>query len=403
MKGSSRSSSKLGKRWLFAWLAGLMWSMPLAADEQAERMLALYTEQIETLRQNKGAIHADLIEPYQSLGEIYFQQKDYAKAGGVLSTAVQLHRVNHGFFNQELIPSLDRLALTYWFLKDHDKADRVRNHIAEIKLYRRDRKGLEAILAYDDLATWYQTTSRYKKARVKLKEIINILKKNIGASATELGPYLIRIADTYKAAQIEIDPELLPQADGFGGGIEQHFYLNAYLTPAVAALKRAQAVYKQSPDDKALAMRIEIHARLGDWYIASDRPNQANNYYQFAIGALAATAGGDSLHAKLFTTPKLLRFPRLNTNIRRSVRRSETTQEVVLELTYTVTRRGHLRDLKVIAMEPPNAIRIDRAEIIRIARYRPAIADNRMVDTTQVRHVYHYNLHTGESNTAIVR
>lgn len=386
----------------------LVWFVPFcAAQDLNQQVTDKYVEQIHAITRNKGAVHPDLIEPYQSLSETYFQQKDYVKAGSILNVAIQIRRVNEGLFNQSLIPHLKQLSLIYWLNQQHNQADQLRKNISEIKLYGQDRKGLVAISAHDQLAYWYHTTYRYREARKQLKEITQILRKSLGSDTIKLAPYLIRLAETYRSEQATIDPDLLPEFNAVGSREAKLVYQSTYLSPAIVALKQAKLLYDQSDDDQSSSL-AKVSVLLGDLYMASDRPQHASTYYQDANDFLRNGEDYRATHTKFFARPKLIRFPKLSPRTRRITDsdkdvNNRTPMKVRLELSYTVTSRGRLENLKITAAQPPNTVNISRSEITRIARYRPAWSDNQLVDTHDVKHTYSYNVLTGESSSNIVQ
>lgn len=370
------------------------------AEGPDQKVLDKYAEQIQRLNSDMGKAHRDLIEPYQSLSEVYFQQEDYVNAGSMLNTAIQLRRVNDGLFNESLLPHLERLSYIYLLSQRHSQADQIRKNISEIKLYRQDRSGLGAIPAHDQMASWYHDTDRYEKARAELRTITQIIRKKLGPDALELGPYLIRIAKTYLSTQVEIDPSSLRGSTDLSNLKAEQIHHRSYLTPAISALKRTQRLYDQNAADQMLDDRAKVNALLGDCYMVSDRPQQASAYYKIADDLLRSQEGYLANQLNFFATPKLIRFPKLIPNTARHTG-DDAAKMANIEFSYTVTRLGRLANLKVNSINPPDVININRSQIARIARYRPVFSGNQLVDTHNVRHTFSYNFHTGESSSTI--
>ena len=121
-----------------------------------------------------------------------------------------------------------------------------------------------------------------------------------------------------------------------------------------------------------------------------DKPERADPLYAHGFELLSQIPNSDPV--SFFAKPKLLYMPDPGLPRRGGTGAEGESQNGFVEVAYDITSTGEVRNLATVASEPPDLMDIRVRRAVRMARYRPALADGVPIPQTGVkfRHEFRY-------------
>jgi hypothetical protein len=163
------------------------------------------------------------------------------------------------------------------------------------------------------------------------------------------------------------------------------------------ALQRAIEILRRHPD--ARRDLIETLVELGDWHQLAGHNRDALAIYREAWRELQAP---DAPASDLLSTATPLQFrPRTGAALRRTPLAQEGLHKYTIDLEYTVTARGQVKDIKVIESNASPRMQSNVIEDLRYTRHRPGFdANGEPIEERGLqyrRHVYSRRAPKGEA------
>jgi hypothetical protein len=288
-----------------------------------------------------------------------------------------VNRRNYGDNDARLLPVMERVA--HWKLKAFSKqvgkspqhflreADTIFSDavtLAEKKYGPNDPHVIDPLygvaIANYELSSYYAVLDQQAQARM----------------AVDYDPYMGDAAETAYAEERDRQMAMLAS---YGRG--------------TAAMRRLLAIYKDNPRISPAAHAAAL-IRVGDWYLAENRPDDAKNAYSQAYAVLRDSGASADMLQKVFGRPRALTAagltsPLPGSHVPELVQEPETTHKpagsptAYVLTSLTVSDRGRPYNVHVVESMPPgdNSARRRAVEQVSSMLFRPRIENGRTVET----------------------
>lgn len=276
------------------------------SDLQRSLELTKLIEELESriasIQSESGTYDPELLQPLDTLAQIYIQAQDYEAAAQLLDHQLQIHRVNSGLYAAQQIPIVESALQLQAQAGDWNSVNNSLSYLSW--LYQRDTtldaetqlQGLQTLGSWQLRALEKDARERQAYHLVELAKLdertAEIAQRRFGADNTAISPYLYNqaLSDTYIALAItltsETSQDLMLLTEGirnrsnFLGGsnvlrteadieamygskastvIERSFRKN--MNDSIERIERIKELYEQSGNAEAEAMAVMY---LGD-------------------------------------------------------------------------------------------------------------------------------------------
>lgn len=346
---------------------------------KAEAFLTAY---IRALEAAKHRYHADLVQPHILLGDAQFGQQDYAAALDSYAMAVHVSRVSDGLFTPKQVEAVYKQSETLQRLGDvKDAADREQYAFA-VLAKAHGANSLALLPGVFRLAQWQLDARNIFSARALYEQALRIHGANGQASAPEAVPALQGLVKTYRLERFP--PHETPGRDdrpdfpsvasrsGFGAtSFDAPLTINNFPV-AERALQDIIRIRQQDPNTAPMPVSEAI-LDLADWHLLWEHFKKAKTLYEHVYERLQFM---DSVDADAyFGEPRPLHLPMPNSpRPPPSAQRGKQTNGFVT-LQFDVSANGGVKNMKVVASEPPGMMDFAVRRSLRAARYRPVVVD----------------------------
>lgn len=368
---------------------------PALQEIQAQIEAQEYDYPILWLEDNVRAIeranhryHPELIQPLTLLGDAKVGKGDYDGALEAYERAVHVTRVNDGLIAASQVDIVYREANAYKAMGAYKEAND-REEYAYHVLTRSHEPYDEALLpGILHLARWYGQTQNIFSARALYQHAINVLAANGKLTDESAIPAYEGIAQTYRLERFPrlytaVEPDPISKSQ-FSPGYQDHISINNF--PAgERALQRIIQIRREDPDVEAVVLGEAI-LDLADWYLLFDKTRRANPLYEHVYSMLSEVDGFSV--ADYFAEPVLLYFPLPEEPRAPPVEHRGELQSGFVEISYTVSDTGYVRDMATIASEPKGLMDFRVRKSLRLTRYRPSIVEG--IPVTKPDHIYRH-------------
>lgn len=194
-----------------------------ASDLQRSRDLIQLIEQLEsriaTIQSESGTYDPELLQPLDSLAQVYIEAQNYEAAAQLLEHQLQIHRINSGLYSAAQIPIVESALQMQAEANDWSGVNDSLGHLAW--LYQRDTtldaetqlQGLQKLGSWRLRALEKDVRERQAYHLVELanldERVVEIAQRSFGEDSPALSPYLYKqaLADTYIALAITLSGE----------------------------------------------------------------------------------------------------------------------------------------------------------------------------------------------------
>lgn len=392
-------------------------------------------QQIETIERAQHRYHTDLIKPLTLLGDALHGAKNYPGALDAYGRAIHLTRVSSGLHSADQVEGVYREANVHRSAGDPQQANDREEYAWDVLQKTHGRYSPKLLPGIHHLAKWYDKTYNVIAARGLYMRAIRIVEANYTEQHPEMVTALHGLAQTYRTERFpptyfnnsaadfskvrannsrsEDNTAMLlnqfPRGEKALKRIVRIQQANlALLEPTIVSAtevnnteakqtdaEQTQVNPKQTitdPDALAKARQNLVAALvdLGDWYLLFDRSRIAVQYYTQA--EVINTQLGPGQTKLDFSRPQLLHFPApLDPRPPKPRFRGER-KEGVVELSYTITVRGSIANLKTVNSLPKGLMDYRVRKSMLSARYRPTFAGGVPASTQgqTYRHKFNY-------------
>lgn len=372
-----------------------------------------YTRTVSQIEASGGAWDANLVESLSALGRLQQAQGDHAAAVATLDRALHINRINSGLHTTEQIEIVEGLIESYLALQDWEKADLFHSYLFYIQQKAYGPNDPRMVPALARLGEWNLQAFeigfgdplglRLSTANILYNSAARMLSLHFGRDDDRFVPYLENIAES--AFLVASNPEIMNEIDRPQYRSSQDLLRDALQDRSAvipmgyrvgeSALMEIIAYYQETDQPVLLA---EAYTQLGDWYLLSESRRNAEEQYRNAWDLLAAVelepetspeqieaarAMRESLFSEVTPIPGYALRPRWIANY--SVERvpMESLQWGEIDLSFTVTRNGQVRDMELIG--DATGLDVDRYDRIRRElrryRFRPRLVEGEAVES----------------------
>ncbi len=372
-----------------------------------------YNDRITQIESSGGAWDSNLIESLAALGNLHQSQGEYEAAIAALDRALHISRINNGLNTSNQIELIEQLIESHLALENWESADLYHDYLFYIQEKAYGVNDPSMIPALDELGNWHVQAfrrgvgdplgMRLSTAIILFNSAARLSRELDALDDARFVAYQHSIANTaylmvsnadlmgeldrsqYRSQLDQLRDRLMEDSEFLQGGFQA----------GEQALLEVIALLTDSADSEALA---EAYINLGDWYLLAERRRRAEEQYAVAwdllvVPAETGQAAADSdqqasvapvpAFSRISIIPSFIQHGRwLNRpGLERPPLSSLQAEEV--DLSFTVTRSGLVRDIEVLSEETEeNAghfARISRE--LRRFRFRPMLVDGQMTET----------------------
>ena len=421
---------------LYQFFNGLVWlsilsSWQINAMDNPRQPIIDLGNQIEELTLDQGPFSIKLIEPVMTLAKLYLEADELESATDQLRRAQNIAHRNEGVYTPrqfEVITLLTQIALSE---ENYRAADTQQKFAFFVQSHHLDPQSPEILSTYSEMANWYMFTGQTRRARRLLEEGVE------KATSLELDPLLLAI-ELSKARRLEgtccPSKELLALVEKSSNS-DRDTLAKAYLELAdafILARKEKIAIEyfvkarEVSPrslnvDPRPILARSVITdpqaQRAEIYHLKKDRFNQRrlnrSTYEEIIEDAYAKPQwfilDGDRVHKgfivpdrnanssqdrkikELVGSPILFSIDQLNNVI--PLRLKKRMEELKIELSFTVTSGGDLKEIEVKKSTAPVKLNRLVVDSLKKAYYRPGLVNGLPITTKNVPFVQTFSLH----------
>ena len=381
--------------------------------ENREVSINEYTETIAQIEATGGAWDVNLVEALAALGNLQQAQGDHSAAVATLDRALHINRINSGLHTTEQIEIVEGLIESYIALQNWESADLYHNYLFYIQQKAYGLEDPRMVPALARLGRWNLDAFdigfgdplglRLSTANILYNAAARMLALHFGREDERFVPYLHNIAQS--AFLVATNPELMsevdrPQYRSSQDLLRDRLSERSAVIPmgfrvGESALMEVISLHEETGDAVQMA---EAYVHLGDWYLLSERRRVAEEQYGIAQRLLSdieldeeasqeqlATARSmqELLFSQVTPIPGFALQPRWLVNPRTDRPALDELQWDEVDLSFTVTRNGQVRDVEVIgeesATDSGHHERVGRE--LRRYRFRPLLVEGLAVES----------------------
>ena len=396
-----------------------------------EAALAAFSILLDEISSEKGEFAIDLVEPLMGLGRGYLATGSLDLAEETLRRAQHISHRNEGVYSPkqfEAIELLTRIALNS---NDPLEADKQQGFLFFLGVHNFD--GLEVLPVYIRYSHWFMATGQYQKARKILEEAIDmVLETSTEQDLRQLEPLRL-LAKTRRLQgsccgekSLEKVLEIISKNDTIAGDLHSEayseladaytlrgkadeaarFYLLAWeatndgtdqapkmiamsgkLNSARHPIKKSYRVEQDRFTGYSQLRRMSLEEELA----AGDKEPQQflvpldDSSYGIKVRDVMQSINTQVKTEKMIGTPFQFVLRQIENILPMSMRHEASLANISIGLDFTVTDKGTIRDVEFTRSNAPVKLNRLMEEVIKRARFRPALVDGHPVSTQNVR------------------
>lgn len=340
-------------------------------NKQYDAAIQNFGSAVEIVELTEDRLNDALINPLKGLGasQLAIGRPDQARQ--TFERAAHITRVNDGPHNIDQVEILESIVETFIRMGDPKSAREIldRIHIINVKFFEEDPLGLLPTLM--TRAEWQHRAGYYADERITYRRTIRIIESSQGKDSPMLIEPLQRLGESFYFADLSMST--LQQQGTVSTG-ESYF-------------KRAARIAEKSKDmDWRDSVRVRL--ALADYYNYTNAQNRARNLYAESWDFLSTDDEKIEARNALFADPVPIRVETLPVFAGRGLIGEVQPDEILkgkILVTYNVTSRGRVRDLKTEAVPPEfTDMQIMVHREIRSRLFRPRFVDGKPVAAEDV-------------------
>ena len=367
-------------------------SAALAQLEAGEYRAALALAQAEVAAIEASGTNYDrpLVEPLTVIGDAYLQLDDAPAAMQAYERARYVVRMNDGLDAASQVGILHREARAFVKMGNHTAAND-RYETAYLVRLKHLGHTLELVPGQIQLADWYRSNRQLGVAMALYRDSMDLIEQADPVNERLRAQLHRKIGLTYREyrwpAKGQRTRFITPKPGGrmWHDPSLVHRNLNEWRRHVgTKALKRATASLRET--DAGAGEIVNSILELADSLMMYRIYRQAFEHYESAYEL--AVADAPQLVDALFERPKLLFQPHPG-----SLRDASTGRPPVpgrIEFSVSVDRKGRVRNIKTVHVEPKGVLVFPYRRAVRNGRYRPALRDGKSVDAHNIKAVFKF-------------
>ncbi len=320
--------------------------------------------------QQDDRLTADLVNPLKGLGAAQLESGRADLAVDSFYRAVHITHVNEGPHNVDQLELLESLAETNLRLGALDKAKQVHDQIYALNLKHHNDEALEIVPSLMRRAAWQHRAGFINDERATYRHVIRIIESDAGKDDLRLIEPLTNLGQSFFYVDLS------------GAGYSQQSVTNGEIY-----FRRALRIAEKSPQSNWQTV-AKSRLALGDYYMFDGNHSRARKVYLTAWDWLSEDESRFDYREQLLGQPVPLRetpLPRYAgpTDQNEPVEKTDNMQRGTITMTYNISARGRVSDLKIIEADPPEfeQIQLTIQREMRRRVYRPRFEDARAVES----------------------
>jgi len=344
-----------------------------------------YQSAIEIIEEVEDRLNAQLVNPLKGLAAAQLDSGRPDLASKTYRRAVHVTHVNDGPHNFGQINLLEDLAEVQLRMGEPDRAKEVQDTIYALNVRAFQLDSLALIPALMRRADWQHRAGFIYDERATYRRVVRIIEQKLDRNNLALVEPLVNLGKTFFFA------------DTSG----QSTFREAQLSTGEIYFKRALRIAAESPDSNWYIIANATLA-LGDYYMQDGNPHRARQVYRNAWVLLSETEDDinklEMRRTALEGTVNLKQRPLPPFVGKTNPASDATVEDPVLEgtirVTYNISDRGRVADLKLEEALPPEFTDMQNAVQREVRRriFRPTFADGEPVASTghEFVHIFYY-------------
>jgi TonB family protein len=347
---------------------------------------AAFTEALKLIEQHEGQASSHTLAPLRGLGFTLAAGERHGEAIPYLDRALLIFRRTNGLFDPRQRPILEQLANSLTTTNQAVDAERHVNYILHVgeRAYGKDDPRMVPIMC--SVADWNASVGYFDVARRQYKEAIRLVENKLGPNDPAVVLPLRRLAQSYILeldfrAKGLLDPEEMndPEQRQVIRRPENPKYIG---TEGQRALQRAVKIL--SAEANTSPVLVDTLVEMGDWYQVKQDTQKALDYYNQAAQAYAqlATQQDEKPGQNPLAFPVRIYYPVPSAVARGYKIPPPETEEVYVQMEFTVTAEGLVKGAKVVDSNAYPRSTHEVLQAMKEARFRPKFVEGSPVEVT---------------------
>ena len=310
---------------------------------------------IDILQSHKGIFAEQLVLPLHGLGITLTEEGEYSEATLAFRRAQHItHRIL-GVYALEQITMVDQLSRVDLLAGNLESANQESKFALKINEVEYGKDDPRVVPAIEKLARYFVARGNNHDAVALYRRAVDIIETNFSETDLRLSEPLLSLGKI---------------------GMQQ----SDYRSRGENALERRQNIISESIEAD-VADRVKALVDLADAYIISSN-RKATTVYQHAWDLIKDKPDFAELREEIFGTPyRLYPHPRI---LDIGPFPSAGSQELYVDVDFTVRDDGHVTDIEIIDANVPNESQRSLRSEMYSYRYRPRMIDGRPVVSEQL-------------------
>lgn len=345
-----------------------------------------FSEALKLVEQHSIPTSANLLTPLSGLGYAVAAAGRHADAVPLLERALLISHRTQGLFNVGQQGILRQLAFSLTQVRRTDEAEKHMGYLLRIGERSYGANDARLIPILNTVADWHCDTAHFGTARQLYAMALRIANEKLGSNALATIEPLRGLARTYTDELYYSTLGLVFQRERnsmAGDPREEPKPINPrhLSTDGQEALERALKTLESAPDHPPEMLAATL-VQLGDWHQIKQETDKALRYYQRAWHVEGTTPEASGKAQLSF--PLRLYYPMPQSAARTLHLSPEESEERFVQLEFTVTSEGAVKDARVVEENASARRASDALQAIRGARFRPKFVEGVPVETTAV-------------------
>jgi tetratricopeptide (TPR) repeat protein len=338
-----------------------------------------FQSSIDIIEEIEDRLHAQLINPLKGLGASQLESGRADLAIGSFQRAVHVSHVNEGPHNLDQVELLESLAETNLRIGDFKAAKEAQDVIYALYIREHDLDTMELVPSLMRRAAWQHRAGFIYDERTTYRRVVRIIESNTSKTDLRLVEPLIRLGKSH----FFIDTS---GSESIG---------EARLSSGEIYFRRAVKIAVESPEQdwKVIA---QATLALADFYMYENNLQRAHQVYTAAWELLSQDESRlDVRKAQLESGSPIIeqRLPRY-VNSEEDAGDDSTLQQGRVAVTYNISVRGRVANLKMVEANPPEFTNMQRHVQRELRRrvFRPVLVDGDPVESAEqiLEHTFFY-------------
>lgn len=346
-----------------------------------------FVEALELTEQHSMQTSPNLLAPLLGLGHTHAAAGRDRQAIPVLERALLITHRSQGLFDIGQESILRQLAISLTRTGRVLEAMRHMNYLLQVGQRAYGSNDPRFIRILTVVADWHSDVGSFATARQLYGTALKISESKLGANHLSAVEPLRGFARTFTEELRFATLGLLPQPERERSITTGHTLTepqrpvkpNHLRDEGRKALERAVEILEANPQPPADKLADAL-IQLGDWHQVKKEHDKARSFYQRAW--LVTGASSESPGRAQLSFPQWLYYPMPLSAARSLHLKPEESEERFVQLEFTVTSEGDVKDARVVDSNASQRQTADALEAIRNARFRPKFVEGTPVETT---------------------